>query len=209
MIVMLANFSAPIRGAYGWKFLSQPTRGFQTAVKLVNRCDHSLLLRRLTLLVLTFRTDLSKTRKILGFHLRRGAVFTPDRFIDFFAMDRDLFRGVDSESNLIAANIDDGHLDVIADHDRLIALTRQHQHGGSFLGMGLSLQARMWLATSVSQVRFTASMPQSAFPGADIPLAQTGLRRLGQRKSRLEPQQRLARRPFLFSEHHLAGFAVL
>src|SRR4051812_36624048 len=77
----------------------------------------------------TFRTDLSKTRKILGFHLSRRFVFTADRVINFFSVDGDFFRGIDAQSDFIAADVDDGDFDVIADHDCFISLTRQHQHG--------------------------------------------------------------------------------
>src|SRR5262245_36591142 len=82
-------------------------------------------------------TDLSETRKILGLDLRRGTVFAPNGVVHFLAMDADLLGGVDPESDFVASNIDDCHLDVIPDHDRLVALTGQHQHGvGSFLGKG-------------------------------------------------------------------------
>jgi hypothetical protein len=37
-------------------------------------------------------------------------------------MDADFFRSVDSDANLIASDIDDCDFDVVADHDRLIAL---------------------------------------------------------------------------------------
>src|SRR5438128_1877412 len=84
---------------------------------------------------LIFRTDLSKTRKILGFNLRGCTVFTTDRVVDFLAMDADLLGRIDSDSNLIAPDVDDSHFDVVADHDRLVALPGQHQHGGSFLGL--------------------------------------------------------------------------
>src|SRR3954453_5347233 len=82
---------------------------------------------------LTFRTDLSKTRKILGFHLRGGTVLTTDRVVDLFAVNADFLGGVDPDSNLVPSDIDDGHFNVVADHDRFIALSGQHQHGGSFL----------------------------------------------------------------------------
>src|SRR6185295_5840159 len=49
----------------------------------------------LLILALIFRTDLSKTRKILGFNLRRGAVFTTDGVVHFLAMNAHLFGGVD------------------------------------------------------------------------------------------------------------------
>src|SRR5262245_9114590 len=51
-------------------------------------------------------------------------------------MDADLFGSVDSKAHLVATNIDDSHLDIVPDQDRLVALTGQHQHVGSFLGKG-------------------------------------------------------------------------
>src|SRR3954463_15073890 len=80
--------------------------------------------------------DLSETRKILGFDLRRLAVFTANGVVDFFAMDADLFGGIDPQTHLVAADINHGNFDVVSDHDRLVALTGQHQHTGSFLGKG-------------------------------------------------------------------------
>src|SRR6185437_10847059 len=78
--------------------------------------------------------DLSKTRKILGFHLRRRAVLAADGVIYFFAVDADLFRGIDPQTNLVAADVYHGDLDIVSDHDRLVPLSGQHQHAGSFLG---------------------------------------------------------------------------
>src|SRR4051812_34827971 len=69
---------------------------------------------------LIFRTDLSESRKILGFDLRRSTVLTTDRVVDFLAMHADLFGGVDPDSDFIPSNIDDGDFNVVADHDRFI-----------------------------------------------------------------------------------------
>src|SRR5258706_7469391 len=93
-------------------------------------------LRLIFLLGLLLGSDLSETRKILGFDLRRLAVFPANGVVDLFAMDADLFGGVDPQTHLVAADIHHGDLDVVSDHDRLVALTGQHQHTGSFLGKG-------------------------------------------------------------------------
>src|SRR5205823_2505878 len=115
---------------------------------------------------LIFRTDLSESRKILGFDLRRRTVLTTDRVVDFLAMHADLFGGVDPDADFIPSNIDDGDFNVVADHDRFIALPGQHQHGGSFLGKGSEkVQIRTCLATSVSPVRspgISDSSPEGA-----------------------------------------------
>src|SRR5262245_39808371 len=84
----------------------------------------SLLLRVAWIL----RIDLSKSRKILGFDLCRGAILTPDGIVDFLAMNADLFGGVDTESHFVATNVDDCDLDIVPDHDCFIALPGQYQH---------------------------------------------------------------------------------
>src|SRR5688572_32291571 len=79
-------------------------------------------------------SDLSKTRKILGFDLRRFAVFPANGVVNFLAMDADLFGGIDPQAHLVAADVNHGNFDVVADHDRLVALTGQHQHTGLLPG---------------------------------------------------------------------------
>src|SRR3954466_3708087 len=85
-------------------------------------------LRLIFLLRFFLGGDLSETRKILGFDLRRLAVFPANGVVDLFAMDADLFGGIDPQTHLVAADIHHGDLDVVSDHDRLVALTGQHQH---------------------------------------------------------------------------------
>src|SRR5215217_5693766 len=52
--------------------------------------------------------DLPKARKVLGLHLGRLAVFAADGVVDFLAMDADLFRGIDPQTHLVAADIHHG-----------------------------------------------------------------------------------------------------
>src|SRR3954465_13228520 len=104
---------------------SRPTANWAGSLRLI-----------IFLLGLFLGGDLSETRKILGFDLRRLAVFTANGVVDLFAMDADLFGGIDPQTNLVAADIGHGGRDVVSDHDRLVALTGQHQHTGSFLGKG-------------------------------------------------------------------------
>src|SRR2546422_10949853 len=85
-------------------------------------------LRLIFLLGLLLGSDLSKTRKILGFDLRRLAVFPANGVVDLSAMDADLFGGADPQTHLVAADIDHGDLDVVSDRDRLAALTGLHHH---------------------------------------------------------------------------------
>ena len=50
-------------------------------------------------------------------------IFPLNRFVHFLAMDGDFGRGFDPQPHLVAANIDDGDLDVVADENAFIALT--------------------------------------------------------------------------------------
>src|SRR5580658_9547642 len=82
----------------------------------------------LALFLVILGTDLSKSRKILGFYLRRGFVLAANRVVDFLAVDADLLWSVDPQANFVSADVHYGHLDVVTDHDRFVALTGQHQH---------------------------------------------------------------------------------
>src|SRR5687768_17191189 len=88
----------------------------------------------LLVLLLALRSDLSKSRKILGFDFRSRSILTADGVVDFLAMDADLLGGVDPQTHLVTADVYHGDLDVVADHDRLVALTGQHQHTGLLPG---------------------------------------------------------------------------
>src|SRR5687768_1189582 len=66
---------------------------------LVLRLTRRLLRRRVRLRLL-LRSDLSDTRKILGFDLRGRAVLAPDGVVDFLAVHADLFGGVDPQTHL-------------------------------------------------------------------------------------------------------------
>jgi hypothetical protein len=50
------------------------------------------------------------------------AMFPLNRFVDFLAMNRNFRRGFDAEPDLVAADVDDRNLDVVADENALIAL---------------------------------------------------------------------------------------
>src|SRR4051794_20763804 len=70
--------------------------------------------------------DLAKAGEVFRLHLGGGAVLALDRVIHFFAVDADLLGGRDPQTHLVAADVHHGNLDVVTDHDRLIALSRQH-----------------------------------------------------------------------------------
>src|SRR5580692_7997015 len=80
------------------------------------------------LFLVILRTDLSKSRKILGFYLRRGFVLAANRVVDFLAVDTDLLGSIDPQANLVSADVHNCHLDVVSDHYRFVSLTGQHQH---------------------------------------------------------------------------------
>src|SRR5687768_7954660 len=68
------------------------------------------------------RGDLSKTRKILGFYLCRLAVLATDGIVNFLAMDGHVLGGIDAQTDLVAADVNHGDFNVIADHNRLVSL---------------------------------------------------------------------------------------
>ena len=144
-------------------------------------------------------------------------------------------RGVDPQTHLVAADVHHGDLDVVPDHDRLIPLTGQHQHAGSFLvACGRSPSPRFSAAAndscrespaasrggggiaarvvrrrhSVSRDRTPASVPTRSQPGNfGTDPAQADLASgIGRC---LELQQRLAGGPLLFGQHDLLRQAVL
>src|SRR5687767_4539856 len=87
------------------------------------------------------RPDLAEPGEVLGLDLRRRTVLAPDGVVDLLAVDADLLRGVDPQTHLVAADVDHGDLDVVADHDRLVSLTGQHQHVWLLPGMGTAAAA--------------------------------------------------------------------
>src|SRR4051794_17046640 len=66
--------------------------------------------------------------EVFWFDLCGFAVFAPDGVVNFFAMDADRFGGGDTESHFIPADIDDCDFNIVADNNRLVLLTGQHQH---------------------------------------------------------------------------------
>src|SRR5438067_646633 len=90
----------------------------------------------LFVVALILRSNLSKPGEVFGFDLRRSAIFAPDGVVNFLTMDADLLGRRDSQANFVAADIDDGDFDVVTDHDRLIALSAQHQHMWLLPGLG-------------------------------------------------------------------------
>jgi len=50
-------------------------------------------------------------------------VLTEDGLVKLSAMHGDVFGGIDAETHFSALHLHNGHLDVVTNHDRLIALT--------------------------------------------------------------------------------------
>src|ERR1700722_12283746 len=63
---------------------------------------------------------------------RRWMLRTLDALVDFFAMNGDVFRCADADTHLVALHANDGHGDVVPDHDSLANPSCQYQHGTSF-----------------------------------------------------------------------------
>jgi hypothetical protein len=57
-------------------------------------------------------------------------------------MNGDGSRCVDAQANLVAANIDDGHFDIIADDNALVFLTGQYQHNAKPAAANRTAQGR-------------------------------------------------------------------
>ncbi len=75
-----------------------------------------------------FSRALRKIRQIFHLHLGRLAILPLNGFVNFFTMHRNRRRGRDPEANLVASNVHDRDLNVITDHDCLIALPRKYEH---------------------------------------------------------------------------------
>jgi len=67
-------------------------------------------------------TSLVVTR-LFGRFFRLPLILALNGFVDFLAMNRDFCWGFDSQTHLIAANIDDRDLDVVADENAFISLS--------------------------------------------------------------------------------------
>jgi hypothetical protein len=61
--------------------------------------------------------------QIFRLDLRGGLVLVADLVVNFPAMNRNCSGGRDSQPHLVPANIDNPHLDVVADHDAVVPLT--------------------------------------------------------------------------------------
>jgi hypothetical protein len=48
---------------------------------------------------------------------------------ELFAEDRDVWRGLEAEADMVAADTDDCDTDLIRDDDRLVQFAAQDQHG--------------------------------------------------------------------------------
>ena len=66
--------------------------------------------------------------RISRLHLSRPQVLPLDRLIDLLAMHRDRLWCFDSEANLVASNVNDGHHDIVANHDAFVSVAGKDQH---------------------------------------------------------------------------------
>jgi hypothetical protein len=51
-----------------------------------------------------------------------------NRFVHFASVHRNLTRRLDSKSDFVATNVDNGHDDVVTNDDAFVALSRKHKH---------------------------------------------------------------------------------
>ena len=56
-----------------------------------------------------------------------------DGLVDLTTMDGDMLGRLDPEANLVAANLDHGHRDIVVDDDALVLLAGENQHRCSSL----------------------------------------------------------------------------
>src|SRR5215207_7192299 len=117
----------PFPGAVAAASLCLLTRSSKKQWKIGRRAPAGARGPPLLLLVLVpgrlgLRRDLAEAGQVFRLHLGRGAVLAPDGVVNFLAVDADLFRGGDPQTHLVAADVYHGDLDVVPDHDRLIAL---------------------------------------------------------------------------------------
>ena len=56
-----------------------------------------------------------------------------DLLIHFTAMDRHFFRSINPQSHFVAPYLDYGNHDIVPDHDALVLLPGQHEHGSASL----------------------------------------------------------------------------
>jgi hypothetical protein len=75
---------------------------------------------------------------------------TLDALVDFFAMNGDVFRCADADTHLVALHANDGHGDVVPDHDSLANPSCQYQHGTSFAIIGMPQGPRTFAAMHAS-----------------------------------------------------------
>ena len=61
----------------------------------------------------------------------RRRLLAVDALIDFFAVNGDIFRRIDADAYLSTLHPDDGHGDIVADHQPLAHFPCQYQHGRS------------------------------------------------------------------------------
>jgi hypothetical protein len=66
--------------------------------------------------------------RLIWLNLRGFTIFALNRFVNLAAVDRNLSRRFDSQSNPVAANVHDGDNYIVADNDAFIALTGENQH---------------------------------------------------------------------------------
>ena len=63
-----------------------------------------------------------------GACLRGAAILPLDRIVHLLSVDGDRLRGLDAEADFITPDINDGHHDIVANHDALVSVAGKDQH---------------------------------------------------------------------------------
>jgi len=71
---------------------------------------------------------------VVQLDLRGLAILALDGIVHLAAMNRYFARGLDPEPNLVAAHVDDGYDDIIANDNTFVALSGEDEHGTSMIG---------------------------------------------------------------------------
>ncbi len=80
-------------------------------------------------LLFMFGTRIADPAGFVESNLGRLLILALDCVVHLAAVHRHLARGFDSQTNFVAAHVDDGHDDVIANDNALVTLPRKHKHG--------------------------------------------------------------------------------
>ena len=115
----------PVYGTYR----HQKIAALDNMERLVHMLRRTILMGGVVLVSATL-TGPSKFLRVFPLQLAGAAVFPLNCFVHFLPMNGDLRGGLDTQPDLVTANIDDGDNDVVAYDDAFVTLSGEDQHGG-------------------------------------------------------------------------------